>query len=178
MSGLRYAYDAAATSTTQLGACQLSAALRKGYKFTGKERDSESSLDNFGARYNASSMGRFMTPDRPFADQKPRDQQSWNLYSYVTNNPLRFVDPTGTVKRGATGQIHLYATRQTGQELHERWFIAKGTMQPGYFQADNGKKIEAFQQVGGSSAYKCDCHGLTFADGKVLGQQRSGQQVA
>ena len=33
------------------------------YKFTGKERDSESGLDNFGARYNASSMGRFMTPD-------------------------------------------------------------------------------------------------------------------
>jgi len=33
------------------------------YKFTGKERDSDSELDNFGARYNASSMGRFMTPD-------------------------------------------------------------------------------------------------------------------
>ena len=33
------------------------------YKFTGKERDSESGLDNFGKRYNASSLGRFMTPD-------------------------------------------------------------------------------------------------------------------
>ena len=32
-------------------------------KFTGKERDSESGLDNFGARYYASSMGRFMSPD-------------------------------------------------------------------------------------------------------------------
>ena len=31
--------------------------------FTGKERDSESSLDYFGARHYASSMGRFMTPD-------------------------------------------------------------------------------------------------------------------
>jgi RHS repeat-associated protein len=29
------------------------------YKFTGKERDTESGLDNFGARYNASTMGRF-----------------------------------------------------------------------------------------------------------------------
>jgi RHS repeat-associated protein len=29
------------------------------YKFTGKERDSESGLDNFGARYYASTMGRF-----------------------------------------------------------------------------------------------------------------------
>src|SRR5271154_766083 len=35
----------------------------KSHKFTGKERDSESGLDNFGARYFGSSMGRFMTPD-------------------------------------------------------------------------------------------------------------------
>ncbi len=33
------------------------------YKFTGKERDSESGLDMFGARYYGSSLGRFMTPD-------------------------------------------------------------------------------------------------------------------
>jgi RHS repeat-associated protein len=33
------------------------------YKFTGKERDAESGLDNFGARYYGSSMGRFMTTD-------------------------------------------------------------------------------------------------------------------
>jgi RHS repeat-associated protein len=33
------------------------------YKFTGKERDAESGLDYFGARYYASSMGRFMSPD-------------------------------------------------------------------------------------------------------------------
>ena len=33
------------------------------YKFTGKERDSESGLDNFGARYDSSSIGRFMSPD-------------------------------------------------------------------------------------------------------------------
>jgi RHS repeat-associated protein len=33
------------------------------HKFTGKERDRESGLDNFGARYDSSSMGRFMSPD-------------------------------------------------------------------------------------------------------------------
>ena len=32
-------------------------------QFTGKERDSESGLDNFGARYMGSSLGRFMSPD-------------------------------------------------------------------------------------------------------------------
>jgi RHS repeat-associated protein len=65
------------------------------YKFTGKERDPESGLDDFGARYYDSSLGRFMRPDDPNVDQDPADPQSWNLYSYVRNNPLNIVDPTG-----------------------------------------------------------------------------------
>src|ERR1700733_3499674 len=63
------------------------------YKFTGKERDSESGLDNFGPRYYASTMGRFMSPD-PFGGHYT-DPQTLNKYAYVRNNPLRFTDPTG-----------------------------------------------------------------------------------
>lgn len=63
--------------------------------FTGKERDTETGLDYFGARYMSSAQGRFTSPDRPFADQHPADPQSWNLYSYVRNNPLRLVDDDG-----------------------------------------------------------------------------------
>jgi RHS repeat-associated protein len=62
---------------------------------TGKERDSESGLDYFGARYLSSAQGRFTSPDTPFNDQDPSDPQSWNLYGYVRNNPLSSVDPTG-----------------------------------------------------------------------------------
>jgi RHS repeat-associated protein len=63
------------------------------YKFTGKERDDESGLDNFGARYNSSQYGRFMTPDWsddpdpvPYADFT--DPQTLNLYAYARNNPI------------------------------------------------------------------------------------------
>jgi RHS repeat-associated protein len=70
------------------------------YKFTGKERDSESGLDMFGARYYGSSLGRFMTPDWaakpitvPYANFG--NPQSLNLYSYVENNPLTLVDTDG-----------------------------------------------------------------------------------
>ena len=64
-----------------------------GSRYTGKERDSESGLDNFGARYNSSSMGRFMSPN-PIGG-RPAFPQSWNGYSYVLNNPLNAVDPLG-----------------------------------------------------------------------------------
>jgi len=65
------------------------------YKFTGKERDSESGLDYFVARYNFSNIGRFITPDEPFADQDAASPQSWNLYSYVRNNPTNNTDVDG-----------------------------------------------------------------------------------
>jgi RHS repeat-associated protein len=65
------------------------------HKFPGKERDSESGLDNFGARYDSSSVGRFMSPDPLMASARVWDPQTWNRYSYALNNPLLFIDPTG-----------------------------------------------------------------------------------
>ena len=72
------------------------------YKFDGKERDTESGLDNFGARFDSSTLGRFMTPDWaakpitvPYA--KFGDPQSLNLYSFVENSPVDRIDPDGHV---------------------------------------------------------------------------------
>lgn len=69
-------------------------------RYTGKERDTESGLDYFGARYYASNMGRWMSPDWadkpeavPYSDLA--NPQSLNLYGYVKNNPLRQTDPDG-----------------------------------------------------------------------------------
>jgi RHS repeat-associated protein len=66
-------------------------------KFTGEVRDSDTTLglDYFGARYFSGAMGRFTSPDQPLIDQHPDNPQSWNLYSYVRNNPLKFLDPSG-----------------------------------------------------------------------------------
>jgi len=63
--------------------------------FTGKEHDYESGLDYFGARFDASSFGRFMSPDPLLNSAHPGEPQSWNRYSYVANNPMRNVDPLG-----------------------------------------------------------------------------------
>ncbi|MGI8745809.1 MAG: RHS repeat domain-containing protein [Bryobacteraceae bacterium] len=71
----------------------LDGAVRQ--KFTGQERDGETGLDYFGARYFSGAQGRFTSPDQPFIDQFPQNPQSWNLYSYGRNNPLTYTDPTG-----------------------------------------------------------------------------------
>ncbi len=64
------------------------------YKHTGKERDTESGFDDFAARFYTSNYGRFLSAD----DSKymhPADPQAFNLYSYVANNPINAMDPTG-----------------------------------------------------------------------------------
>jgi RHS repeat-associated protein len=78
------------------------------YKFTGKERDTESGLDNFDARYEASSLGRFMTPDWaakpatvPYA--KFGDPQTLNLYAYTENGPINKVDADGHINENPGG---------------------------------------------------------------------------
>ena len=66
------------------------------HKFTGKERDSETGLDNFEVRYFGSSLGRFISPDPSgIFLANLDDPQQLNLYSYVRNNPLSLTDPSG-----------------------------------------------------------------------------------
>ncbi|MGE0102263.1 MAG: DUF922 domain-containing protein [Blastocatellales bacterium] len=87
-------------------------------KFTGKERDGETGLDYFLARYYSSIQGRFTSPDEfsggpdelwVLGSGDPEHQalvyaditspQSLNKYQYCYNNPLAFVDPDGHQSR-------------------------------------------------------------------------------
>jgi RHS repeat-associated protein len=92
---------------------QLNSTSTTTHKFTGKERDTESNLDFFIARYYSSQLGRFLSPDEftggpvdafsandplppsplPYADIT--NPQSLNKYTYTWNNPINFVDPNG-----------------------------------------------------------------------------------
>jgi len=127
-------------STSALGLRSLAVENRVRSRCTGKERDAESGLDNFGARYNASSIGRFMTPDSgadetlsvpvPFAEL--RNPQSLNLYSYVRNNPLRYTDPDGQNVRVCVDNGNCFdLTDQQYQNLYNQQNGQQGINLPG-----------------------------------------------
>ena len=63
------------------------------HRFTGQKLDPESGLYYYGGRYYDAELGRFISPD--ISVPQPKEPQSLNRYSYVLNNPVRIVDPTG-----------------------------------------------------------------------------------
>jgi RHS repeat-associated protein len=106
--------------TTDMGyndGMSVTAVDKQSMKFTAKERDAETGLDYFEARYFSGAQGRFTSPDWsaepqpvPYADLS--DPETLNLYSYIRNNPLSRNDPDGhcclifispeTIQRGAS----------------------------------------------------------------------------
>jgi RHS repeat-associated protein len=105
---------------------------------TGKERDDETGMDYFGARYYDSSRGRFLTPDwaaspSPVPYANFSDPQTINQYSYVRNNPLALADEDGHDAVGNLG---------AGQET-----IVGPTGAAGAGDSGQAKKINQAQQA-------------------------------
>ncbi len=123
-------------------------------KFTSKERDSETGLDYFLARYYSAIQGRFISPDPLYIELKRlADPQQLNLYNYTRGNPLKFLDPTGL-------DVTL-----------------SGTQQSEYEKRLNGRKGAAFQvKVENNSVVIVDGKGNALGkEGlKALGKQLKG----
>jgi RHS repeat-associated protein len=74
------------------------------YLYTGQELDPEIGLYNYKARLYDAELGRFISPDSVIPNVY--DAQEINPYSYVTNNPLKYTDPSGHVQCGRCGFNH------------------------------------------------------------------------
>ncbi len=61
--------------------------------FTGQIRDAGTGLNFYNARYQDPVLGRFISPDSIVAD--PANPGLFNRFAYVSNNPLKYTDPTG-----------------------------------------------------------------------------------
>ena len=134
------------------------------YKFTGKERDPESGLDDFGARYYSSALGRFMSSDWsavpvpvPYAELT--NPQSLNLYAYVKNNPETLTDPdghfvtanlVGAPREGPAGQIFTppIGQRWVGSGLGNLYIIVNIEAEEQQQQAQQRINLLTVEQIG------------------------------
>lgn len=82
-------------------------------KFSDKERDEETGLDYFGARYFANASYRWISVDPIVSNSKAlSNTQLWNLYSFCRNNPIAFFDPDGRT-------IEVVGTEKFKQQIKE-----------------------------------------------------------
>mgnify|MGYP001591386205 CR=1 FL=1 len=80
----------------------------KRYRYTGMEKDEESGLCYYGARYYAAWLGRWMSADPSGPTDGP------NLYEYGRGNPVVFRDPDGR----ASEAFYISAGRPGKQKFH------------------------------------------------------------
>jgi RHS repeat-associated protein len=112
-------------------------------RFTSKERDTESGLDYFGARYYSSAQGRFTSVDPLRASAHPGDPQSWNRYTYALNRVTVAIDPDGL----ATIVVTVNPRSRGGTGRSTTWLYTRG----GYF-ARYGKSNGEFQTLSKGAA--------------------------
>ncbi|WP_322908152.1 polymorphic toxin-type HINT domain-containing protein, partial [Paenibacillus sp. SGZ-1009] len=118
-----YDYDAFGTLTQQQEKTE------NAFKYAGEYLDAETGLYDLNARYYDPSMGRFINEDTH--EGQMNNPLSHNLYTYVLNNPLIYVDPTGhdhVVGAGGAGGVSHYgyweSTWNAFVKVNSNWYTA------------------------------------------------------
>ncbi len=129
----RYSYNAFGLRTV----LQSSALVNNDFGFSGRRLDEETGLMYYRARYYSAEMGRFMSRDPlGYVD-------GLNMYAYVGNNPLNFVDPTGTVARNLINGVSQFlgfgyamepsAVKNRPDQITNEWLDTLTTDEMEYF---------------------------------------------
>ena len=129
-------------------------------RFTGHQRDTQGTvsqtddLDYMHARHYSPVVGRFLSVD-PGRDNDPRAPQSWNLYAYARNNPIRYVDPDGRAAkipesvtanydRNFSFRASVYSTLLAAGPAGEGAALAADSVLKLALPSSNGEVIENF----------------------------------
>ena len=115
-------------------------------QFTGKERDQESGLDYFHARYFSGPLGRFTSVDPDPGSMDITNPQSINRYAYVLGSPLSNVDPTGmdTITNPCAGNpncVSVTAQHPGLDPIDE--MLYRNLQQSGFFSSAQAAQMQA-----------------------------------
>jgi RHS repeat-associated protein len=121
-------------------------------RFTGKERDSETGLDYFGARYYRSRIGRFTTVDPSLTiNENQANPERWNRYAYGLNNPLKLIDEDGRDVSIALQFTGAWTSRDRSGVIERvaSWYSAQGVGEVYVFDAaamEHGAWLASFRK--------------------------------
>lgn len=114
-------------------------------KLTDKERDSETGLDYFNARYYSSTQGRFTSVDPENAGANPDDPQSWNGYAYARSSPVVYNDPDGRTYNLCT--LGKQCTEYSDQEVNDWRKQEGGILKDGKIYLKDGTLIGTYERT-------------------------------
>jgi RHS repeat-associated protein len=133
-------------------------------KFTGKERDDETGLDYFLARYHSPVQGRLTSVDPENAGADPELPQTWNGYSYAINNPLTYSDPDG--QKVKICDTNGNCTDISDEDARKYFFNKNYQKQVGY-SVDRGKVYDSNNNLIGTYQNIC-CDSLPARNAAII----------
>ncbi len=166
-------YHPFGTTSYRSGSTENEVSMKR-YKYVGKERDDETGLYYYGARYYAAWLCRFVSVD-PLATER----QWLNPYNYVQNNPINRVDPTGALDEDPPkGKGSISSSIKTDTQVeniidHDNKTINHTSTSQSYFgdelTASNRVNFKISQNSEGTYDISGYASSLEYTDGKITG---------
>ena len=149
--------------------------------FTGHEMLDDLGLVHAKGRIYDPLLGRFQSAD--IVVQRPNDLQSYNRYSYVRNNPLTSIDPSGFIETTMEDERRKAAANEARRAfIRTRGmfdYMASAYMDPGYRAEETVSRAADRAQTSGTPAKdRVTAAAVTATDGSKIAPNRGSSTTS